>query len=310
MKLYKPKFWDTKKSFLSTILLPLSLVFAFAIFLKKRFVKKLEFEIPIICVGNIYLGGTGKTPTSIFIAKELKLKGKNPVIVRKYYKEHIDEYKLITNNFKNPIIKKNRVKGVEEAICKNYDSVILDDGFQDYQIHKKLNILCFNSNQLTGNSLLFPSGPLREDLSSLKNAQIIIINGEKNDEFEKKIYDIKKNIKIFYSKYSAINIDEFRDKKLFAVAGIGNPENFFQILKKNNLDVKREFKFPDHYNYSKSEIDKIIEEAKRENCQIVMTEKDFLRIEDFNLDMIKCLKVKLDVKDKEKFIENIIKGIK
>ena len=310
MKIYKPKFWDTKKSFLSIILFPISLVVSFVIFIKKNLTKKLEFKIPIICVGNIYLGGTGKTPTSVFIAKELELKGKNPVIVRKHYRNHIDEYKLITNNFKQPIVKKNRSQGINEAINKNYDLVVLDDGFQDYQIHKNLSILCFNSYQLVGNSFVFPSGPLRENLSSIKNAQIIIINGNINEEFEKKLYNIKKDIKIFYSEYSALNLDEFRNKKLFAVAGIGNPENFFKILRDNNLNIEREFKYPDHYKFSKSEIDKIVEKAKKENCQIIMTEKDFLRIEDLKNDIIKFLKIKLEIKDKEKLIENIIKVVK
>ena len=189
------KFWDTKKFFIDNIV-SISLVVSFVIFIKKNLTKKLEFKIPIICVGNIYLGGTGKTPTSVFIAKELELKGKNPVIVRKHYRNHIDEYKLITNNFKQPIVKKNRSQGINEAINKNYDLVVLDDGFQDYQIHKNLSILCFNSYQLVGN-FVFPSGPLRENLSSIKNAQIIIINGNINEEFEKKLYNIKKILKFF-----------------------------------------------------------------------------------------------------------------
>ena len=105
-------------------------------------------------------------------------------------------------------------------------------------------------------------------------------------------------------------MDEFRNKKLFAVAGIGNPENFFKILRDNNLNIEREFKYPDHYKFSKSEIDKIVEKAKKENCQIIMTEKDFLRIEDLKNDIIKFLKIKLEIKDKEKLIENIIKVVK
>ena len=92
MKLYKPKFWDNKIGFLSIILFPLSLIFIFVTHLNRKISKRKVFKLPIICVGNIYLGGTGKTPTSIFLARELSKLGKKAVILRKYYKSHADEY--------------------------------------------------------------------------------------------------------------------------------------------------------------------------------------------------------------------------
>ena len=100
MKIFKPKFWSEKISLFSIILFPFSAILIFYIFLKKKFLKVKRFEIPIICVGNIYLGGTGKTPTSILLATELSKLGKNPVILRKYYKNHNDEYSLIKKNLK------------------------------------------------------------------------------------------------------------------------------------------------------------------------------------------------------------------
>ena len=158
----------------------------------------MQFNIPVICIGNIYLGGTGKTPASIYIAQELSALGKKPVILRKFYKSHKDEHNLIKENFKNLIINRNRVNGIIEAQKMNYDSVILDDGFQDFTVEKDLSILCFNQNQLVGNGLVLPSGPLRESLSSICSAQIILINGKKNEAFEKKILNINKNLRIFY----------------------------------------------------------------------------------------------------------------
>ena len=267
----------------------------------------MRFNIPIICVGNIYIGGTGKTPTSINIAKELTVLGKKPVILRKFYKEHKDEHDLIKQNFNHLILSKNRVEGVIKAQKLNYDTIVLDDGFQDFKIEKDLNILCFNQNQLIGNGFIFPSGPLRENLNSLKNAEIILINGEKNIEFEKKILNINKNLKIFYSSYKPVNIDQFKNKKLLSFAGIGNPNNFFELLLKNNLIVKKKLIYPDHYNFSKKEISNIVEEAKINNYQIITTEKDYLRIKDFKYDEIKYLKVSLDIKDKKKLLEVILK---
>ena len=305
MKLNKPKFWDAKISFISILLFPISLLILIFIFLKKKFTKTIRFNIPIICVGNIYLGGTGKTPTSIFLGNELLELGKKPVILRKFYNDHEDEYNLIKKYFKNLIIKRNRVDGIKEAEKKKFDSVILDDGFQDYKIKKDINILCFNQNQLIGNGLIVPSGPLRENISSLRNANIILINGKENKDFEKKIFNINNNLKIFYSYYKPINIERFRNKKLFAIAGIGNPENFFQLIEKNNLYIEKKLVFLDHYQFTKTEIENIINKAKNINCQIIMTEKDYFKIKDYDVNDIDYLKVTLEVIQKEKFIKTV-----
>ena len=144
-----------------------------------------SFKIPIVCIGNIYIGGTGKTPLSILVSKELSKIGKKPVIIRKFYKEHKDEHSLIKENFSYLILNSNRTRAIQEAQNKNFDTAILDDGFQDYKIKKDLSIICFNSN-FDGNGFIIPAGPLREDLGSIKNAQIIIINGYKDLSFEKK----------------------------------------------------------------------------------------------------------------------------
>ena len=307
MKLNKPKFWNRKNSGYSIILFPVSLIVLFFIFLKKKYTKTLRFNIPIICVGNIYIGGTGKTPTSIFLANELLKLNKNPVILRKYYKSHIDEHDLIKKYFNNLIISRNRIIGAKKAEEKNYDSIILDDGFQDYKIKKDLSILCFNQNQLIGNGFVLPAGPLRDNLSSLINADIIIINGRKNFIFENKILNINKNLKIFYSHYHPTNIDQFRNKKILALAGIGNPDNFFQLIEENNLNIEKKLIFPDHYQFTKSELENIVEEANNKNYQIVTTEKDYFKVKNFDINNIKYLKVELKIDNKKKFLKSVIK---
>lgn len=306
MKLYKPKFWDNKIGFLSIILFPLSLIFIFVTHLNRKISKRKVFKLPIICVGNIYLGGTGKTPTSIFLARELSKLGKKAVILRKYYKNHADEYKLIKNSFKNLIINKNRADGINDAEKNGFDFVILDDGLQDHRINKNIKIVCFNSNQLIGNGLVFPAGPLRERLNSIKDADIIIINGKKNITFEKKILNFNKSIEIIYSNYRVQDIREFKNKNLFAFAGIGNPENFFNLLSENNLKIERKLSFPDHYEYNKTELLDIINYSKKKNLHIVTTEKDLFRIKKFNLKEIKPINVDLEIEKKEKFIKKIL----
>jgi tetraacyldisaccharide 4'-kinase len=309
MKLNKPKFWNTKYSFITILLIPVTLIIILIIFLKKKFTRRIHFNIPIICVGNIYIGGTGKTPTSIYIAKELTELGKKPAILRKYYKDHRDEHNLIREKFNNLILNKNRLAGIKEAVKMNFDTVILDDGFQDYQIKTNLNILCFNQNQLIGNGLVLPAGPLREKLNSLKDADVILINGKRNIDFEKKILKINNNLEIFYSSYKPINIDQFKEQKLFVIAGIGNPDNFIKLLLDNGLNIEKKLIFPDHYEFTQAEISNIIADAKKNNFQVLMTEKDYYRINHLKheLGKIKYLKVSITIDGKEKLLKTISK---
>ena len=306
MRLIKPKFWEKKNNFLTILLIPFSVVILILVKLKKLLIKPKKFKIPILCVGNIYLGGTGKTPTSIYIVRELKKLNKNPVIIRKFYKNHIDEHLMIKQATKTLIVDRKRSKAIEIAE-KKYDLAIMDDGFQDQSIKKDLNILCFNSNQLIGNGYIIPAGPLRENLNAVKDAHIILINGDKSEDFEKKLKKINSNIKIYYSNYIIQNISEFQSKDIYAFAGIGNPKNFFDILTSSNLNLKKSFTFPDHYEFNKSELIKILEEATENNCEVVTTEKDFFRIENLGIRNIKCCKVSLEVMENQKFVSDIKK---
>ena len=258
-----------------------------------------------MCVGNIYLGGTGKTPLSILLANELNKKGKKTAIVRKYYSSHEDEHFLIKKYFKDLILDKKRETGIKNAEKNDFDIVILDDGFQDYKIKKNLNIICFNQRQLIGNGLVLPAGPLRENLNSLSKADLIMINGRKDKDFENQILKKNENIKFFYSQYRALNADTFKGKDLIAVAGIGNPENFFETLKNHNLKVVEEKIFPDHHKFKKIEVSNIIQSAIKKGCEVVVTEKDYNKIKDFNFPKLNFLKVELVIDKKEELIEII-----
>jgi len=306
MKFLKPKFWDDNNNIFSILLKPISILFYFLINLRKFFIRSKKFKIPVICIGNIYVGGTGKTPVSLIVTNELKIKKRNPVIIKKYYKDHNDEHQMIRKRVGSLILNKNRTQAIEEAERKNFDVAILDDGFQDYAIQKDLNIVCFNSKQLIGNGSIFPAGPLRESLISLKRAQIIIINGERNKIFEKKILEISKKVKIYYSEYIPTNIEQFKNKKLYAFAGIGNPNNFFELLSEYDLNVQRKISFPDHYNFTMNEIEEMVEIADKNDFELITTEKDFYRIKDYNFKKIKYLKLDLIIKEKNKLINEIV----
>ena len=303
MKLYKPKFWD-HKNFISLSLFPVSLIIQLVILLKKKFTKISSFKIPIVCIGNIYVGGTGKTPLSILVSKELSKIGKKPVIIRKYYKEHMDEHSMIKENFNHLILNSDRTGAIQEAQNRNFDTAILDDGFQDYKIKKDLSIICFNSN-FEGNDFVIPAGPLRENLNSIKNAQIIVINGYRNLKFEKKILEINNNIDIYYSKYKAINYAKFSQKELLVITGIGNPENFLELLNSHKLKIAKKYIFPDHYTFSKEELNNFKSEAKKNGYQIICTEKDYHRIKKYSVDEIDFLRVELVLEKKETLIKKI-----
>ena len=306
MKVFKPKFWEKNNSLISLLLLPISSFLQILIKIKKRLTIEQSFRIPVICIGNIYLGGTGKTPLSILITQELKKHSKKPALIKKYYSEHADEHNLIKNSVDCLFLDKQRAKALSNAEEKQHDIAILDDGFQDSSVKKDLNILCFSSSQLIGNGMTLPSGPLRENMSAIKKAQIVIINGNKNDVFEKKILNISNKVKIFYSKYLPINIKEFKDKKLYAFAGIGNPKNFFNLLKENKLNIQKKIAFPDHYRFSKSEIKRMIDDSLKNNFELVTTEKDYFRIKDYGFKNIKFLKIKLEILENDKFLNQIL----
>jgi len=307
MKLNKPKFWNYSGiSFWSIALYPLSLLF-FLISLAIRLLKiQKNFPIPIICVGNIYIGGTGKTPLALEIFKIVKLIGKNPGFIKKNYEYLYDEIKMLKKNGKI-FSNKNREKAIDSLISSKHDVAILDDGFQDFSIKKNFSILCFNSKQLIGNGFIIPAGPLREGIKSIKRADCIVINGNRNEQFENKISNINKNVKIFYSKYKIINLDKFKNKKVIAFAGIGNPSNFFELLKENNINVIKTHSFPDHHNYSEKELENIVQESKKNLALIVTTEKDHCRMNEEQQLICNQVKVDLEIKNKNEFI-NLIKN--
>ena len=308
MKLKKPKFWVTPKiSFLAILLYPISLlILLFSYFSKTKSPKK--FHIPIICIGNIYLGGTGKTPLALEIYKITKSLGKKPAFIKKKYDYLEDEIKMLKKNG-TTFVNKKRIKAIELLINEKNDLAILDDGFQDFTIEKKFSILCFNQKQWIGNGLVIPSGPLREKFSAINRAQCVFINGKKNPEIEEKIYKENTNIQIFYSNFKLININKFKDKKIIAFAGIGNPSNFFDLLKENNLNVLNKISFPDHYKFSKSDLDKLIIESSNKNATLITTEKDYFRIDENYKNNIECAKVELEIKNKDRFIELLKKNI-
>ena len=304
MNFKKPKFWDDLGlSFWSVILYPFSIIFLLSSFLIRIFKFEKKFPIPIICVGNIYLGGTGKTPLALEIFKIIKSTKKNPGFVKKGYDYLYDEIQILKKIGKT-FTNNKRSKAISSLVLSGHDVAILDDGFQDFSIKKDFSILCFNSNQLIGNGFIIPSGPLREKFTSIKRADCIFINGDKNLEFENKIKKINKNLKIFYSKYKIKNLDKFKNKDVIAFAGIGNPSNFFKLLKENNINIKKTYSFPDHHNYSDKDYNYLLK-LNEQNVLLVTTEKDYSRFNDKMKKNFDFVEVDLEIENKNQFIDLI-----
>jgi len=305
MKFKKPKFWDNQKiSFWSILLFPLSAIYLIINFIIKIIKIQKKFPIPVICVGNIYLGGTGKTPLVRKIFNISKSLGKNPAFVKKNYNYLFDEINMLKMTGKVYTHKK-REQSIFSAFADKHNVVVLDDGFQDFSIKSNFSILCFNSIQSVGNSFVIPSGPLREPLRSISRADCIVINGEKNLELENKLNknSNKKKLPIFYSKYVIKNIEKLKNKEILAFAGIGNPSNFFNLLKENKLNVKKTYSFADHHDYSQNDFDKI---ENNTSAIIVTTEKDYYRIRDNQKQNIYCVKVELEIENEDK-LKDLIK---
>ena len=307
MNFFKPKFWDKNQvSLFSILLFPISLIIKLLSFLKKFITKTHDCSIHVVCVGNIYLGGTGKTPLCIEIFTILKDLNMKPAFIRKKYKSFQDEVNLQKQI--GPVYQdKKRIKALKNAIQNNIDVVVLDDGFQDYSINKNLSIICFNEKQWIGNGMTIPSGPLRESLAALKRVNCVVINGTKNINIENKILSVNEKIKIFYTKYELKNISEFKNSKVVAFAGIGNPENFFNLLKDNSINLIKTIKFPDHYEYSEIDLEDLLNTAKVNNAILLTTEKDYFRIFEKYKKNISCLKLKIKIEDKNQFIKEIRK---
>ena len=312
MNLKKPLFWDLPKpNFLSYLLIPFSFPIILRNFLFQFFKKKKSLNIKTICVGNIYLGGTGKTPLTIKISEILRKLDIKVATVKKNYFNQKDE-QLLLEQKTSLIISNSRKNAINEGINQNYEVLIFDDGLQEPGIDFDIKLVCFKSKNWIGNGQLIPAGPMREKISSLKRFDAVILNGN-SDNFEKIENQIKKinsNIKIFKTFYEISNIKKYDlNSKYLIFSGIGNPSDFKDILLENKFDVRKELIFSDHYKYSLNDFEKIRINAKNENLKILTTEKDYLRLNEELRAGINYMKISLKISEKEKLKKKLIELI-
>ena len=310
MNLKKPSFWDLPKpSLLSYLLIPFSLPIILRNFLLQFLRKEKSLNIKTICVGNIYLGGTGKTPLTIKISEILKRLNFKVATVKKNYPNQKDE-QLLLKQKTSLIIADSRQDAINEGINQKYDVLVFDDGLQETKIDFDIKLVCFKSKIWIGNGQLIPAGPMREKISSLKRFDAVFLNGisDNINKIENQSKDINLDIKIFKTFYKILNIQKYNLKSKYLIfSGIGDPSGFKSILVENKFNVVREMIFPDHYVYSLNDLEKIRNIAKNEKLKIITTEKDFMKIPQEFKKEINYLTIDLIIQDERKLIELLTK---
>ena len=312
MNIKKPKFWDRKKpNFFSYFLFPLTFLIRINNLFLNFFPKKKFNKIKTICVGNIYLGGTGKTPISLRLFQLLKNNNYNVVIGKKYYPNQNDEQTLIKNK-SNLICSKNRKEIVKIAIEKNHELIIFDDGLQERKFDYDLKFVCFDSKIWLGNGYLIPSGPLRETIKSLKRYDCVFLKiTDGNTNLINIISQIKKvnsKIEIFNSLVEITNINKFNPAdRYFIFSGIGNSTSFKEVLIQNEFNIVAEKIFSDHHEYEDEDINEILEISKKKNLKIITTEKDYVKIPSYLKEEIDYIEINLKI-DNEKKLLNFIES--
>ena len=295
-----PKFWypeNNEKSISSAALAPLGYIYS--LLSKFRMLKSVQkqFDIPIVCIGNLNVGGTGKTPTTISAAQFLIEKDYNVHVVSRGYggaakgplfinnREHsaneVGDEPLMLSAFAPTWVADERSAGIKNAISKGADIILLDDGFQDPSFYKDLSILTVNAKKGFGNKRCIPAGPLREALSSgLQRADILIsIGDEPSQKNFKKIYKRDINLPVAIANLEVLNTGiSWENMKVIAFAGIAHPENFFEALRAQGADIVSYQSLSDHQKLSSTLMKRLIEGARAENAQLVTTEKDYVRL--------------------------------
>lgn len=306
-------------------LLPLSwIIYGVSIIRKKwMLAHSLQtFPVPIIIVGNLTVGGSGKTPFVCALVEALKKRGYRPGVVSRGYKakksssipyaytnSHTDtaenfgdEPLLIAHKTQVPVvICKNRPKAVEYLINHNPDIniVISDDGLQHYRLHRDIEIVL--QNDIT-NPFLFPAGPFREPLSRLQSVDFVIKNSNK---FQK----LKQSITLLNHSDIIKLLTDFKDQPVYALAGIAHPHRFFKCLRDNNIKIIESRDFPDHYQYKQSDFEQLLAYSKQ--YPVLMTEKDAVKFKKWDKWPIQNIwVVALETEISDDLVDDLIRKIR
>lgn len=283
-----PLFWK-KKSLTAKALLPLGDVYAGLTALRLKLKKAKSISKPVICIGNLTAGGTGKTPTAISVAGIIRDLGKEPFFVSRGYggklsgiivdkqthtPRQVGDEPLLLARTAGVSINANRVAAAQKAIENGADVIVMDDGFQNPSLKRDLSFLVFDGGFGIGNGYPVPAGPLREKFAcGLKRADAAMIIGEDKTGLRSQLGSLP----VFEGKIKAMPLQK-EVQKAIAFAGIGRPEKFYNSLREMGVNVAKTFDFPDHHFYTEKELLELIDIAWKEDAELITTAKDFVKI--------------------------------
>lgn len=318
MPLKTPSFWyrsNNTPSLREKILSPLSFLYRIGYEIHQHSVTPETLEIPVICIGNINAGGTGKTPAAIALMEVVcknnlaarpffLLRGygggeRGPLLVdtAKHNSWNTGDEALILAARAPTVIAVDRVKGAQLAERRHADMILMDDGLQNPGIHKNIKVVVINGDMGFGNGRMLPAGPLREPLhKGLAGADMFILIGDDTRNVAALLPAEKPLIRAHMEPDLPAPLD--KSKKYIAFAGLGYPEKFFAFARDRlGLDVVKTISFPDHYPYSESDIINLRARAQEWNAELLTTKKDFLRLPADARDSIHTADVRLAWED-------------
>lgn len=289
-----PKFWDKKTSKLSKFLNPCAVIYAWIV--AKRLANKHPYQakMPVICVGNISIGGTGKTPVCIALAELLKAHQKTPWFLNHGYhaaqqsvfvdvKTHsaldVGDEALLLATTAPTIVDSARARGAQLAEKMNAPLLIMDDGFQNPTLVKTFSFVVADGVKGFGNERVLPAGPLREPiLKGLKRADALILVGNDTWGVRKYLKENKIDLPILTGQFvpNKDDLKKLQGKAVCAFAGLGNPKKFFDMLTMEGIQLVQTQNFPDHYFYTRFDIEDL--KKKNSNAVLATTSKDWVKI--------------------------------
>ena len=294
-------FWQ-QRGILNYLLLLFSTVYYLIFLIKKLLTVQNKVDAYVICIGNLTVGGSGKTPLAAGLAKQLITQNKKVAFISRGYKGSLSSNKALKVNFgkhsaeevgDEPLllskiaptyISKNRYVAAQMATTDGAEVIIMDDGLQNFSLKKDLIIITVDDYKF-GNGMLLPAGPLREPLSNLKKANIIA-----NYTNSKLATKTQKELKLT-TKIS--NLNKLKDNQYLAFCGIGNPKKFHKLMTNNRINLVNFYSFNDHHNYTAEEIENLIKTAKSYDAKLLTTEKDLIKIPYFFHDFIDAAEIEV-----------------
>jgi len=310
LRLVPPKFWYQKNHWLGHLLEPLGWFYQWGSGIYQKNAIPYQAPVPIISVGNLVLGGAGKTPVTIALSKHLQTLGYLPHIVSRGYGgslvgpiqvcpsthrfQDVGDEPLLLAEVAPTWVAKDRAAAVKNAVQAGANIILLDDGHQNYSLVKDMSFIVVNSAQGFGNGRIFPAGPLRQSLQSgLKNTHAIIFIGHENDRLPAQLSQYYGGPII----HASVRPLTPTPCSVVAFAGIGYPEKFHQTLLEAGYQVKDFFPFPDHYPYQDEDLQKLKAKAHLAKVILMTTEKDLMRIPTSGRNGISTLPVYVEFKD-------------